>query len=129
MDRGGLCGKKGGIDEDDVRDLTAVLAERARQAQNGDARVRRARRADRGVHRDPAVDFLGLEEIVDRERIARQAISGLSGMALAAAAADSRNEGGRHGLDVRHVARPRSINSTTALDRDHADVVTNTIAA
>ncbi|WP_346162379.1 hypothetical protein [Streptomyces bangladeshensis] len=29
--------EKGGIDEDDVRDLTAVLAERARQAQNGDA--------------------------------------------------------------------------------------------
>ncbi|MFI1422901.1 hypothetical protein ACH4VX_34055 [Streptomyces sp. NPDC020731] len=28
---------KGGIDEDGVRDLTAVLAERARQAQNGDA--------------------------------------------------------------------------------------------
>ncbi|MCG0063939.1 hypothetical protein L0F81_11705 [Streptomyces tricolor] len=29
--------EKGGIDEDAVRDLTAVLAERARQAQNGDA--------------------------------------------------------------------------------------------
>ncbi|MEU6379364.1 alpha/beta hydrolase [Streptomyces sp. NPDC046909] len=37
-----------------------------------------------------AVDFLGLQKIVDRERIGLQAICGLSGMALTAAAADSR---------------------------------------
>lgn len=37
-----------------------------------------------------AVDFLGLQKIVDRERIGAQAICGLSGMALTAAAADSR---------------------------------------
>src|SRR5205807_9604100 len=37
-----------------------------------------------------AVDFLGLQDIVDRERIGLQAICGLSGMALTAAAADSR---------------------------------------
>ncbi|MEU4467434.1 alpha/beta hydrolase [Streptomyces sp. NPDC024017] len=37
-----------------------------------------------------AVDFLGLQKIVDRERIGAQAVCGLSGMALTAAAADSR---------------------------------------
>ena len=36
------------------------------------------------------VDFLGLQEIVDRERIGLQAICGLSGMAITAATADSR---------------------------------------
>ncbi|WP_338498933.1 hypothetical protein [Streptomyces sp. SJL17-4] len=37
-----------------------------------------------------AVDFLGLQDIVYRERIGLHAICGLSGMALTAAAADSR---------------------------------------
>ncbi|MFE3032960.1 alpha/beta hydrolase [Streptomyces canus] len=37
-----------------------------------------------------AVDFLGLQDIVDRERIGLQAVCGMSGMALTAAAADSR---------------------------------------
>ncbi|MET8983142.1 alpha/beta hydrolase [Streptomyces sp. NPDC004539] len=37
-----------------------------------------------------AVDFLGLQKGVDRERIGVQAVCGLSGMALTAAAADSR---------------------------------------
>ena len=37
-----------------------------------------------------AVDFLGLQQIVDRERIGVQAICGLSGMAITAATADSR---------------------------------------
>ncbi|MFD1145995.1 alpha/beta hydrolase [Saccharothrix hoggarensis] len=37
-----------------------------------------------------AVDFLGLQKIIDRERIGAMAVCGLSGMALTAAAADSR---------------------------------------
>ncbi|WP_330340257.1 alpha/beta hydrolase [Streptomyces sp. NBC_00557] len=37
-----------------------------------------------------AVDFLGLQDLVDRERIGAHAICGLSGMALTAAAADGR---------------------------------------
>ena len=37
-----------------------------------------------------AVDFLGLQDIVDRERLGLQAICGLSGMAITAATVDSR---------------------------------------
>ncbi|WP_373303997.1 alpha/beta hydrolase, partial [Streptomyces cinerochromogenes] len=37
-----------------------------------------------------AIDFLGLQKMVDRERIGVQGMCGLSGMALTAAAADSR---------------------------------------
>ncbi|UFR00026.1 hypothetical protein KBP30_01940 [Streptomyces sp. Go40/10] len=37
-----------------------------------------------------AIDFLGLQKMVDRERIGAQGMRGLSGMALTAAAADSR---------------------------------------
>jgi fermentation-respiration switch protein FrsA (DUF1100 family) len=37
-----------------------------------------------------AVDFLGLQDIVDRQRIGLQAICGLSGMAITAASVDSR---------------------------------------
>jgi uncharacterized protein len=40
-----------------------------------------------------AVDYLGLQDIVDRERIGVQAICGLSGMAITAAGADSRIKG------------------------------------
>ncbi|MEV7001812.1 alpha/beta hydrolase [Streptomyces sp. NPDC093982] len=62
-----------------------------------------------------AVDFLGLQEIVDRERIGAQAICGLSGMALTAAAADSR---------IKAVATASMYDMSRSMSRGHEDYYT-----
>ncbi|MEU2747381.1 alpha/beta hydrolase [Streptomyces collinus] len=62
-----------------------------------------------------AVDFLGLQKIVDRERIGVQAICGLSGMALTAAAADSR---------IKAVATASMYDMSRSISRGHEDYYT-----
>ncbi|WP_229068612.1 alpha/beta hydrolase [Actinoplanes sp. DH11] len=62
-----------------------------------------------------AVDFLGLQKIVDRERIGAQAICGLSGMALSAAAADSR---------IKAVATASMYDMSRSMSRGHEDYYT-----
>ncbi|MFJ8770418.1 alpha/beta hydrolase [Streptomyces clavifer] len=62
-----------------------------------------------------AVDFLGLQKIVDRERIGAQAICGLSGMALTAAAADSR---------IKAVATAVMYDMSRSMSRGHEDYYT-----
>ncbi|WP_299531999.1 alpha/beta hydrolase [uncultured Streptomyces sp.] len=62
-----------------------------------------------------AVDFLGLQKIVDRERIGVQAICGLSGMALTAAAADSR---------IKAVATASMYDMSRSMSRGHEDYYT-----
>jgi fermentation-respiration switch protein FrsA (DUF1100 family) len=62
-----------------------------------------------------AVDFLGLQRIVDRERIGAQAICGLSGMALTAAAADSR---------IKAVATASMYDMSRSMSRGHEDYYT-----
>ncbi|MGW2650290.1 alpha/beta hydrolase [Streptomyces sp. NPDC001393] len=62
-----------------------------------------------------AVDFLGLQDIVDRERIGLQAICGLSGMALTAAAADSR---------IKAVATASMYDMSRSMSRGHQDYYT-----
>ena len=62
-----------------------------------------------------AVDFLGLQPIVDRERIGAQAICGLSGMALTAAAADSR---------IKAVAATSMYDMSRSMSRGHEDYYT-----
>ena len=62
-----------------------------------------------------AVDFLGLQRIVDRERIGAQAICGLSGMALTAAAADSR---------IKAVAATSMYDMSRSMSRGHEDYYT-----
>ncbi|MFC8095387.1 alpha/beta hydrolase [Streptomyces sp. NPDC057301] len=62
-----------------------------------------------------AVDFLGLQDIVDRERIGLQAICGLSGMALTAAAADSR---------IKAVATSSMYDMSRSMSRGHQDYYT-----
>ncbi|GIE36096.1 membrane protein [Actinoplanes italicus] len=59
-----------------------------------------------------AVDFLGLQRIVDRERIGAQAVCGLSGMALTAAAADSR---------IKAVATASMYDMSRSMSRGHED--------
>lgn len=62
-----------------------------------------------------AVDFLGLQKTVDRERIGAQAICGLSGMALTAAAADSR---------IKAVATTSMYDMSRSMSRGHQDYYT-----
>ncbi|MCX4862083.1 alpha/beta hydrolase [Streptomyces canus] len=62
-----------------------------------------------------AVDFLGLQRIVDRERIGAQAICGLSGMALTAAAADSR---------IKAIATCSMYDMSRSISRGHQDYYT-----
>ncbi|MEU6911804.1 alpha/beta hydrolase [Streptomyces olindensis] len=62
-----------------------------------------------------AVDFLGLHKLVDRERIGVQAICGLSGMALTAAAADSR---------IKAVATASMYDMSRSMSRGHEDFYT-----
>ncbi len=62
-----------------------------------------------------AVDFLGLQKIVDRERIGAQGICGLSGMALTAAAADSR---------IKAVATASMYDMSRSMSRGHQDYYT-----
>ncbi|MBV1942710.1 alpha/beta hydrolase [Streptomyces sp. BV286] len=62
-----------------------------------------------------AVDFLGLQKTVDRERIGVQAICGLSGMALTAAAADSR---------IKAVAAASMYDMSRSMSRGHEDYYT-----
>ncbi|WP_399936970.1 alpha/beta hydrolase [Streptomyces sp. BBFR25] len=62
-----------------------------------------------------AVDFLGLHKLVDRERIGAQAICGLSGMALTAAAADSR---------IKAVATASMYDMSRSMSRGHEDYYT-----
>ena len=62
-----------------------------------------------------AVDFLGLQRIVDRERIGAQAVCGLSGMALTAAAADSR---------IKAVAAVSMYDMSRSMSRGHEDYYT-----
>ncbi|PPS91417.1 alpha/beta hydrolase [Streptomyces sp. MH60] len=62
-----------------------------------------------------AVDFLGLQKIVDRERIGVQGICGLSGMALTAAAADSR---------IKAVATASMYDMSRSMSRGHEDYYT-----
>ncbi|MDX8032092.1 alpha/beta hydrolase [Lentzea sp. BCCO 10_0856] len=62
-----------------------------------------------------AVDFLGLQKIVDRDRIGAQAICGLSGMALTAAAADSR---------IKAVATTSMYDMSRSMSRGHQDYYT-----
>ncbi|MGW9121176.1 alpha/beta hydrolase [Streptomyces sp. NPDC055663] len=62
-----------------------------------------------------AVDFLGLQKIVDRERIGVQAVCGLSGMALTAAAADSR---------IKAVATASMYDMSRSMSRGHEDFYT-----
>ena len=59
-----------------------------------------------------AVDFLGLQKIVDRDRIGAQAVCGLSGMALTAAAADSR---------IKAVATASMYDMSRSMSRGHRD--------
>ncbi|MFI8949581.1 alpha/beta hydrolase [Streptomyces sp. NPDC053750] len=62
-----------------------------------------------------AVDFLGLQRIVDRERIGAQAVCGLSGIALTAAAADSR---------IKAVATASMYDMSRSMSRGHEDYYT-----
>lgn len=62
-----------------------------------------------------AVDFLGLQKIVDRARIGVQGICGLSGMALTAAAADSR---------IKAVATSSMYDMSRSISRGHRDYYT-----
>ncbi|SDP93405.1 alpha/beta hydrolase [Lentzea jiangxiensis] len=62
-----------------------------------------------------AVDFVGLQKIVDRDRIGPQAICGLSGMALTAAAADSR---------IKAVAATSMYDMSRSMSRGHQDYYT-----
>ncbi|MEU0414535.1 alpha/beta hydrolase [Streptomyces griseorubiginosus] len=62
-----------------------------------------------------AVDFLGLQKIVDRKRIGAQGICGLSGMALTAAAADSR---------IKAVATSAMYDMSRAMSRGYQDYYT-----
>ncbi|CAL9271782.1 putative protein [Streptomyces sp. SudanB5_2050] len=62
-----------------------------------------------------AVDFLGLQRFVDRERIGLQAVCGLSGMALTAAAADSR---------IKAVATASMYDMSRSISRGHEDFYT-----
>jgi hypothetical protein len=62
-----------------------------------------------------AVDFLGLQKIVDRQRIGAQAVCGLSGMALTAAAADSR---------IKAVATTSMYDMSRSMSRGHEDYYT-----
>ncbi|MET9762607.1 alpha/beta hydrolase [Streptomyces sp. NPDC006372] len=62
-----------------------------------------------------AVDFLGLQKIVDRKRIGAQGICGLSGMALTAAAADSR---------IKAVATAAMYDMSRAISRGYQDYYT-----
>ncbi|GAB7036657.1 MULTISPECIES: alpha/beta hydrolase [Catenuloplanes] len=62
-----------------------------------------------------AVDFLGLQRIVDRERIGALAVCGLSGMALTAAAADSR---------IKAVATASMYDMSRSMSRGHEDYYT-----
>ncbi|MGI5466200.1 alpha/beta hydrolase [Streptomyces sp. CA-132043] len=62
-----------------------------------------------------AVDFLGMQRTVDRERIGAQAICGLSGMALTAAAADSR---------IKAVATASMYDMARSMSRGHEDYYT-----
>ncbi|MFJ8111634.1 alpha/beta hydrolase [Streptomyces sp. NPDC096132] len=62
-----------------------------------------------------AVDFLGLQDIVDRDRIGVQAICGLSGMALTAAAADSR---------IKAVATASMYDMSRSMSRSYQDSYT-----
>ncbi|MFF4357570.1 alpha/beta hydrolase [Streptomyces sp. NPDC001604] len=62
-----------------------------------------------------AVDFLGLQDIVDRERIGLQAICGLSGMALTATATDSR---------IKAVATSSMYDMSRSMSRGYKDSYT-----
>ncbi|MFC7342074.1 alpha/beta hydrolase [Saccharopolyspora griseoalba] len=62
-----------------------------------------------------AVDFLGLQKVVDRERIGAQAVCGLSGMALTATAADSR---------IKAVATASMYDMSRSISRGHEDYYT-----
>ncbi|PQP23461.1 alpha/beta hydrolase [Rhodococcus opacus] len=62
-----------------------------------------------------AVDFLGLQDIVDRERIGLQAVCGMSGMALTAAAGDSR---------IKAVATSSMYDMSRSMSRGHQDSYT-----
>ncbi|WP_327334500.1 alpha/beta hydrolase [Streptomyces anulatus] len=62
-----------------------------------------------------AVDYLGLQKIVDRKRIGAQAVCGLSGMALTAAAADSR---------IKAVATTSMYDMSRSISRGHEDYYT-----
>lgn len=62
-----------------------------------------------------AVDFLGLQRIVDRKRIGAQGICGLSGTALTAAAADSR---------IKAVATAAMYDMSRAMSRGYQDYYT-----
>ncbi|MFJ7046758.1 alpha/beta hydrolase [Streptomyces sp. NPDC101112] len=62
-----------------------------------------------------AVDFLGLQKTVDRKRIGAQGICGLSGMALTAAAADSR---------IKAVATAAMYDMSRAMSRGYQDYYT-----
>ena len=62
-----------------------------------------------------AIDFLGLQHNVDRKRIGAQGICGLSGMALTAAAADSR---------IKAVATAAMYDMSRAMSRGYQDYYT-----
>lgn len=62
-----------------------------------------------------AVDFLGLQKLVDRDRIGAQGICGLSGMALTAAAADDR---------IKAVATASMYDMSRSMSRGHQDFYT-----
>lgn len=62
-----------------------------------------------------AVDFLGLHKNVDRERIGAQAVCGMSGMALTAAAADSR---------IKAVATASMYDMSRSMSRGYQDSYT-----
>lgn len=61
------------------------------------------------------VDFLGLQDAVDRERIGLQAICGLSGMAITAATSDSR---------IKAVATASMYDMSRSMSRSHHDSYT-----
>lgn len=62
-----------------------------------------------------AVDFLGLQDVVDRDRSGALGICGLSGMALSAATSDSR---------IRAVATVSMYDMSRSISRGHADSYT-----
>jgi fermentation-respiration switch protein FrsA (DUF1100 family) len=63
-----------------------------------------------------AVDFLGLQRRVDRERIGLQAICGMSGMAITAATSDSR---------IKAVATASMYDMSRSISRGHEDSYTD----